>query len=439
MGDEPGRPAGAQYGGQPLSNMSARLWTLLVIVVAVILAVVGSVVLSRIESRWEDLLADLDKVQEQLEVRPGERPVLWGEPEDGRAFDDYDKAMQLMATINAELEAMGDDAPRGYVEGEESWWDPETAPAACWQIVARLGPAYAHIRRGAHKRDRRRRIAWRSGYEGVLPNDMGELPRLQQYATLRIWQLIDVGDQVEGVRTLLDMMQFGHDCYSDPVAIFSLVGAGMLRFPLSLFVVREDGETGSKGTRPDISLAQLSQETRRLLGNGLARLDDALPAMGNRFRCDACLLRWQAAMPDLTKAGEAPLLSNLMGRRLVAGAVEELLAAAGEYDALQGPWRSRQVHYDAWVAKVEDSPNPLFKALAPNVKTIAESEHEVQLWIRVVRMAVFEASGEPQVLDDPFGGKVKRAIVDGRTRYWSCGPDGIDHRGDVEQDIVFRR
>jgi hypothetical protein len=144
-------------------------------------------------------------------------------------------------------------------------------------------------------------------------------------------------------------------------------------------------------------------------------------------------------MPDLTKAGEAPLLSNPMGRRLVAGAVEELLTAAGECDALQGPWRSRRAHYDAWVAKVEDSPNPLFKALAPNVKAIAESEHGAQLWIRVVRMVVFEASGEPQVLDDPFGGKVKQAVVDGRTRYWSCGPDGIDHRGDVEQDIVFGR
>ncbi|MHC4078585.1 MAG: hypothetical protein ACYST0_09130, partial [Planctomycetota bacterium] len=182
-----------------------------------------------------------------------------------------------------------------------------------------------------------------------------------------------------------------------------------------------------------------SQEARQLLGDGLARLDRPLPSMGNRFRCDACLLRWQAAMPDLRSAGEAPLLANILGRRLVANAVAELLATAQEYDALQGPWRSRRARYDAWVAKVEDSPILLFKVLAPNVKVLAESEHGVQLWIRVVRMAVFEASGRPQVLDDPFGGKVKKAIVDGQTRYWSCGPDGIDHRGDVERDIVFRR
>jgi len=398
------------------------------------------------ESHWKDMLARVNAVQKRLDASPASRPELWGDLKEGRAFDDYEKAVRLMAAVITELDALEGDDPRYQPQDSwelqaRYWWQPATAPDAIWEIVGRLRPAFEHLHQGAHRRDNIYRIAWREGVVAERPtsSNVTALCHLPMYASLRAWQLFDSGAHTECAQLILDAMQFGHDYFSAPSALASAIGMAQMYASSNLFVVEGNPLAATPPTKPPVALEQLDGDARQLLEAGLARLDRGLPPIGDKMRSAAVLLARQVSLKTTDVSPLHELGSGESMRLLVAEAVLQTIDTADELDALPGDWPTRLARYTSWDRGGKMADSVVLKAVAPVMADLGRKQRQTQLLIRVLRMALSEANDRPLVLDDPFGGKIRRKAGDGWVHYWSVGADGVDDGGDMEKDIVFMR
>lgn len=403
-----------------------------------------------LDNKWQEMVTRTAEGRAWFEARGGERPVLWGQAEPGGAFEAYRDALALMNNIDGEFRKLDDSDPRleSYLAVLDNWNNWKTladVSDVSWRTVERLEPAFVLVHKGAHCRDGRRRIPWESG--GLkIGIHIYNLSLLGQHARLKAWRCLEEGRHIEGIRLLLDLLQFGFDSFADPTFCHRITGAASIRQTLGLFVVcwDPDEEATSRGTAPAprVSLEHLEPEARALLRTGLTRLARRnVPSLSDTMRAEAVLVRWAAELPDVMEAGSAPFSDGVGGRFLVSDAVDRMWEWADKLDGVEDRWPVLNALLNDWESDQREQWNPLYLASSPGLRLLAEEGRKTCIVIRVTLMALSEVDVDKHllILTDPFGTKIRRRAVGDRTHYWSVGVDGIDQEGDPEKDVVFVR
>jgi hypothetical protein len=195
-------------------------------------------------------------------------------------------------------------------------------------------------------------------------------------------------------------------------------------------------------------------ELRELIGSGvlkgedlarldreLALLDDEYPRRGHRAALDLLALGAQLlrtghsitvqlvglrADPEdaLWRYGYSGHLMKAEAFATMASAVRRLR------EADERPWAESRDLFRTLSAELAAHPNPIIQTAPEEIlaSDVLHRGHRAQL--RLLRMAAhYRSTGEVLDLDDPFGGKLVRALANDTLRVWSVGPEGLDHGG----------
>jgi len=414
--------------------MKLRRWCLVIGAVAV--PAVG-LLIWKIESSWREMGLAAEYLQSEFEEASYKRPVAWGKATPGRAWRGYHEAEAALKATGLEnfTDSTGADVTR--------WFEsPALASSECWQSVAELSEIFAVLRKAARCRDARPAIDWTMGFSRSQPDALIRLS-MARFLALHAWQDRRGGDDYEAVGTLLDLLQYARDQAEYPVAITSLVGTTTMTMVVERFFPTMDSE--GEESPADWVIENLSKESLQLFRDGLAILDRPLPRLSWLVRGEALLL-----------AREVQSTEGVMGGILSVGMMkgswryafsQQWMCAQGVLDSLRladdfptgASWLDWRDYLDEINASVRSSHNPVTLLVAMNYGSVAVGRRRGIVSLRVLRMLIDRALGEPVVYQDPFGTDMQVDEVSGSLRFWSVGKDGVDQGGDKEKDLVFVR
>ena len=260
---------------------------------------------------------------------------------------------------------------------------------------------------------------------------------------LRSWQLLQVGEDSEAVRVLLDAMQFARDQADHPIMITSVVGISTLEQISTMFFSGLDRDGKKRGAVWRVE--DLSRESLLLLRDGLDRLDRPLFLLKHAIRAEA--LMFGRSMQSLGGSDGDGFSMDFEWSSWRFGFSERWMCAAAVLDALEvadglpkvAAWSKWRDHMDGLTTALKASDNPVFKMMMPNYTSLAAGHRRGSVALRVLRMLVDDALGESHKYPDPFGTDMFADEVDGKPRYWSVGEDGVSQGGDPESDFVYVR
>ncbi len=218
---------------------------------------------AEVEDSWAQSLAYAQSLQPLLEAADYERDPLWGDREDGLAFESYWEAVEL-------LFPPGDEgAPdalkltnllyRGWdVRGEIVGLPGEQAQsgADAFMDLPRVQAALTALREGAHRGDARPPIEWSAPpWEA---HSLFQLRALGFAATYHADTLAASGEDVAAAYLLLDVAQLGLDLLRTPLPTHSGTGMAQLNAaPLGPWNNSTVGKLGPGGR--DVLLAGLGR------------------------------------------------------------------------------------------------------------------------------------------------------------------------------------
>lgn len=303
---------------------------------------------------WTQSLAYAEDLQATLEAVDYDRSPLWGDREDGLAFEGYGEAVELL------LPAGDDEAPDSleltniFMRG----WDARSGAGVGYQTEAdaflalpRVQAALAAFRRGAHRGDARPAIDWSAPSKDIEP--LLNLRALSLAAAYHADTLAASGEDVAAARWLLDVAQLGLDQLRTPLPTHSAMGMAHL------------GAAFFGPFYPGHSLDKLGPAGREVLLAGLDRVLEDLTASPLTAAGDFVLHMRQAR--ELGQISQRSLSSGdgqmeervlegdeltawLADRRAACEAVLEAHSRGADAGDLTGPLRSLQdsltvVHY----------------------------------------------------------------------------------------------
>jgi hypothetical protein len=338
------------------------------------------------------------RVEEMKKLDPA-RPVLWGEPTPGNAWDDYAKAV-------AEVKKFPDARKLLQVVQRSADADPAVGKAA---IAAHGNEVLGHLRRGASRSTSKYPYEWEKGMSMPLPA-LSDMNATASLAILKARTLVEERKSRDAAVILLDVCQFGRDLGADGVLISEMVGTAILNLALTEM-------------RDVLTASRFDWPAHEDLAKSLGILESILPRHDRALLNDAMLLAGIA--DDTLDAGWGPQ------RMLLADAMErtsEWMKRAGQADTL--PWPESQKELQTIESEASRTWNPISQISVPSLQKMSRTHRERKAQIRMARIAAqFLRTGEVIEQDDPFGGKLKTKRAGDNLKIWSIGADNFDNLG----------
>ena len=413
-------------------------WKIAALVLAGVAAVAGAAYgwLRAVESRrWDEMEATLLALEQETESRSGERPVLYGEPTAGNAWDHYERAREA-------LKGLG----RPTIVSEYVARVPRVDRERARQMVAGVAPALENLRKGSRCGTAAPTRDWRASSRQILPSQ--ELAQLM-IAQARFWA--EEGRTSDAARLLLDCARMSADIGAN---------AETLGWMVSMAALYQTFDE----IRELIAHPSIGKEDLLFLDAGLERLDRSLPSLGVAIVNGAMAEGWELhRAPSLDgyvdrmcaaiQATRPPISSWRYGfsrQLLIASFFEQHLHRCRRVASLEDrPWPEARDLAGYVDSESGSSKNPLVKVI--HLWTFTDSQcglmgyhRERRAQLRLLRMAArHRATGEFLRLEDPFGGTLSHAEKEGRLMLWSRGRDGVDDGGAGEwqpprgKDIVL--
>lgn len=223
---------------------------------AVPLLVVGMTVRRGIDTRWEQMAARVDAMGVERRSRDADRAAAYGATMEGSAWAQYEVAFERMDEVWEALpvrnfDALEDRTPEGRAKRD--------------LVLRDLEPAFEALHRGAHARDARTGMDLADGsLEGV--RSLTRAHYLGRFAIARATALVERGEDMEAVATLLDVQQMGRDLAAASFLIEEMMGLGVLVDPYLLQWLGDE------------STPQLSKEAKAAWLDGMDRIRATMPA-----------------------------------------------------------------------------------------------------------------------------------------------------------------
>jgi hypothetical protein len=353
--------------------------------VALLLLCAAVVVPLRADTAWRAMEAETEALRAELEDRPVQREVLWGEPGPGNAHEHYAQAMSLARALRSEHER--------EIIPLLSESDADVSEH-CAALRERWQPLLAALRDGARAADVSR--------PQPGPDEVPEVPNMLNglwatyAAVLEVRALRHEGRGMEAVRLSLDMATFAADLAQGGTTIEQATARALL-------------ETATCGTWAEPALADLDRAALDELAQGLARLDAHLPlspdGRGELLYAARHIQRmpttdnWLPSSMDGWQFG-------FSGRWILADMLLMEVARVRRLEVTAGaPWPAREAALDGETERALASGNPLADTFVKSFTVIEAPWREQLARLRLLRLAVDLHRGvEPPPLVDPIGG-----------------------------------
>ena len=343
------------------------------------------------EEAWTHALEGLAVVEESVNARFGERPVLWGDRTDDEADPHYARALALVHGWDphevVDARRAKDDAGRKIREA----------------LVARGAEALAALHSGAHAATYAPAVEWEEGWQlnGIRLMDSRHLVQL---AGLKAELEFAAGRDLEAVGWLLDGMQLAADlCRAPRTMIEEMIGIALLS-PEVLLDRVADGR-----------IEELSPAARERLLVGMRTLDQRLGWEPTSLGTDLLLLAYsieRGRVGDLEQ--DADLLAILepirtsIGLRRASRCIETWTTVANELSShyASGPDGVASL-YDSLLAQGQE-PDPFLANVTPKLATALRSR---AFQVGRFRLLLFELEGAaPKEVDPWIAGLVRETV-----------------------------
>ncbi len=359
------------------------LWTI-VGAVALAAGLAGVVGPRGASHREAELRAWADAARIRFEQRDFHRTATWGDTRPGSAFESYDEALDLAGTL-------------GATDGESieaSLRDPKALePDKAEALRTRWSEAIEAMRTGAHRGDARPAADW----SGTTPTTGTEHDPLNgrwlvEVAMIDARELHAADRRREAVELMLDAATFGADLTGSASLADRIVGATLL-------------STATDEAWPDMGLIPLDVDSLKLLGAGLASLDQRLQ---DPWSADTDLLLTASSILA-GSGGTSP--HGLMAAP--AECTDAFFTVAGALDDLhldaQRPWPALEKAITAAHERIRTDTDPVARSLWPPIAQAELTRRQTLTRLRLLRIAVDLHQGlrSPEMADPLGDGTLK--------------------------------
>lgn len=382
------------------------------LLVVALAAVVG--VRSAANRQWARLEQRTEDLYRQWEARPGRRLPLWGPPIPGNAWDDYLAAFQAMKKF-----------PQTDRQMLVSFLlrSPDADTTTIRSLTERHAEALGLLSKGAHREEARyrhpaNRLAMRLPPEGVQW-PLGDLSLL---AHCKARLLLSEGRNREAMELLLDQGMAGLDVAQRSFGIDQQDGANTIN-------------AAFRELRFMVAAGRLDPAALKDLDRRLADLESLWPVHAWELGSELLDLGWLFQRED--ESDESHLHINgvphprrgwrtFYSTRLQAATsffrADAWIQKAAAAEAL--PWAQAWPILEGLYQESETDPDVVLRDFG--VLTRIVWIRQSQAAARLLRMGCrFRETGEVLEVEDPFGGKLKATVREGRLRAWSRGPTAV--------------
>jgi len=364
-------------------------------------------------AKWAALRERVLKIYSDAKDRELTRPVLRGEPLPGNAWDEYSLALASHLTEKESWDL-----------GHLNWEGGEDQINCADAILSKYKAALDHLRTGVRRTEGRFPYVWEEGIDRRKPLDLHP-NNLKSLATFQARLLRAKGDSREAALLVLDLLQFTRDCAANGTHLSEnyISGWGELRDLLM------------SGT--------LSSQDAKEISRELKILEDAFPRHGD------LLMNWNAwlSKKELEGAEKPKMGVSLFGGgdlgisrfALWRYSFSERIAIADAQGQIQEwyskiatqqdrPWSEEKETLKELGSEMDRSKNSLVRAFHPIDGELGVGswwQRYSMTWMRGLRIAAeYLDTGKVLDLDDPFGGRLKCEISDGKLTIWSISVSG---------------
>jgi len=402
-----------------------KLRTTLAIVAAILAVVSALAVVSvrrGVDRDWNAMLARIDELEAERLGRPMERDALYGESTSDAAWPYYERALVVLRGID-EVRDRARVAPHAKTDEERAERDA---------LLAEADALFTHLRRAAHARDARSPVDLSLGASAPL-HRLSEARPLAELAVARAIALIESGEDVRGVQTLLDAQQFARDLCVSPLLIEEMIGVSNLVPRAATDFLAEGGA------------ARMSTEAKELWLDGLDALDASLPRRSSAYLGEVEVLgrEFANAFETTDRRGWTAAIGASPGWRFgyswrgaAADYVERAteIAREIELDVDRTPAETIRDFTEHERAAADD-PNPLFEMAMPKFSSAARSRYWNRARLSFLRYALAVDLGRvPCEPLDPFGNGVQIEVTEERIHLRA--DDGSGPRNQPEVILV---
>jgi hypothetical protein len=355
-----------------------------------------------VERDWVAMLARIDELEAERLARPTERDALYGDSTSDAAWPYYERALE-------ELRGIEDARDRGRVAPYAKTDEERAAREALLSDAEEL---FTHLRRGAHARAAERPLEWSDGMSMRIQR-LVEVRLIAELSVARAIALIESGDDVRAVETLLDAHQFARDLCVSPVLIEEMIG------------VSELVPTAATDFLAGGGAARMSTEAKELWLNGLDALHASLPRQSWSFLGEVELVgrEFVRAFPGTDEESWSRSLETSPGWRFgfswrgaAADYVERATEIVRDVEAEMGRSPAEAIRrFTELERAAADDPNPLFEIAMPKFSSAARSRYWSRARLSFLRYALAVDLGRaPCEPFDPFGNGVQIEVTEDR-------------------------
>jgi len=375
---------------------------------AILLAFLGSYLwIKSVESRkWAEMEKTVRDLEAIAAARPHLRPVLRGSPEPGNALDYYKRALDQLP-------------PGQNVTPVWSYIREETAEnrSQAQEFLERHPGALATFREGTACGDSFRRD--RSEPKGQV------VSMIVRCKSRLLWE---EGRRREACDLLLDLLLMAQDMERNG-EVYDVLGRMVHQAALEDLVRRV--------LSPD-----LGREELMVISRGLEILDSSYPEFGD------LLMNWAMSLGSLILTAETldrflveleykykrPVAwRNGFSERLMMIEVFERELSDCRQIALgdRRSWAESRAITESVDRDRASYRGALLKRISSDpLRTVQQDSRERRARRRLLQMAAhYRGTGAVLTLPDPFGTTLLSREENGRMRFWSVGPDGVDDGG----------
>lgn len=372
----------------------------------IVLAGSAAVVRQRTDLAWSAMQKQVHTIDAAWQLRDHRRLPLYGEGTEGRAFDGYQRAIELGKPL-----CRGDN--KELVATLPHWIDTKVAGTEA--LRERWRPAIDALRAACRCNDARPPQTSAAVPEtGIL--SLLDARWLVNMTVLEARALRLAGQPSNAVERTLDAATFGADLMQTGLLINTIIGAAMVAIAVD-------------EAWPESALSQLDAPSLDLLAEGLDRLDRRLPTFTDLDGELRFIGHWLQHMPLEENKDLSPASWRFgFSTRWMAADAYLRFAAAGER-IVDGPnlsWPQRKAWLELEIQQMTAAGNPLTAMMVPNLMSSESTLREVQTRVRLVRMAVAAHRGiQSHPLQDPLGAGPFAVAKDGdRVVFRSAGRRG---------------
>ena len=362
---------------------------------------------------WASMLVQLDAMEAERLARPTEREALYGETTEGLAWDHYWRALDEIDSLGRDWERVeratdpGDDAERR---------DRDV-------LIAEAAAALDHLHLGAHARDAATSVDFRQGVEARIPRLFASRA-LSQIACARMRALCEKGDQLAGLRGVLDAQQYARDLAVSPVLIEEMIGVSLLVPAGAEDFIASDGHV-------------LSRETTAVWLDALDDLAASIGVESHSFIGEMEMVGREFQIHEIRTSSWISSMSIEPGWRFGfswrGAAVDHLDRGTERAREVVAAYRMPPARAIPAMLELgrdaDDDHNPLIRSMFPKAHSAVYSRYWNLARLSYLRHALaLELGRVPCELVDPLGNGVKVTREDGVLRIETEVDDGNPNR-----------